>query len=142
MLKFEDVQQSKLVEVGWNFGQSYGGGYIAGQMIMSVIANRVRCGWGPWLDVIQRVPSFMAENEVPKFEFPNVWEGNFVKLLHVVGGVFDGSTPDMSKGALYWADMNRIERPWFKEKVIDPVKEDGLRVHPHCADMNSLWFFR
>jgi hypothetical protein len=44
MLKIEDVQKTKLVEIGWSFGQSYGGGHIAGQMIMHVIANRKRCG--------------------------------------------------------------------------------------------------
>jgi hypothetical protein len=146
MLKIEDVQKTKLVEIGWRFGQMYSGGYVSGQMIMHVIANRVRCGWGPWLDVIQKVPQFMAENELPPLEFPSVWNGSFMKLLHVVDGVFDGSLPDMSKGALYFADLNKIERSWFKTKILDPVKEDGpsvgQRQHPIVANVNSLSFFR
>ena len=146
MLKIEDIQRVKLVEIGWRFGQSYAGGHIAAQMIMHCVANRVRVGWGSWLDVIQKVPNFMAENELPPLEFPSGWNGSFVKVLHLVDGVFDGSVPDASKGALYWGDLTRIERPWFKENVVDPIKEDGpqagLRQHPMVANMNSLSFFR
>jgi hypothetical protein len=142
LLKIEDLQKAKLVETGWRFGQSYTGGYIAGQMAMSTLANRVRAGWGNWLEVIERVPNFMAENELPPLKFPNIWDGNFVKLLHVVDGVFDGSAVDLSKGALYWGDLARIERPWFKN-LIDAVNEEtGLRQHPIVASMTSLTFFR
>jgi hypothetical protein len=142
LLKIEDLQKAKLVELAWRFGQSYNGGYLAGQMVMSTLANRVRAGWGSWLDVIERVPNFMAENELPPLKYPGVWEGNFVKLLHVVDGVFDGSALDLSKGALYWGDLNKIERPWFRDKIVDAVNAEGLRQHPRVADMNSLAFFR
>lgn len=142
MLKLEDLQKSKLVELGWRFGQSYSGGHVAGQMVMSTIANRYRAGWGSWLEVLERVPAFMAENELPPLVWPNIWNGSFVKLLHVVDGVFDGSASDLSKGALYWGDLNKIERPWFKEKVLDATNAEGLRQHPRVADLNSLSFWR
>ena len=141
-MKIEDLQKAKLVELGWRFGQSYTGGYLAGQMVMSTLANRVRAGWGNWLEVIERVPNFMAENELPLLKYPNVWEGSFVKLLHVVDGVFDGSAADLSKGALYWADLARIERPWFRELLDAKNEETGLAQHPIVASMNSLTFFR
>ena len=146
MLKIEDFQKSKLIELAWRFGQSYGGGYLAGQMVMGALANRYRAGWGSWLEIVERVPTFMAENELPPLVWPSIWEGNFVKLLHVVDGVFDNSVIDLSKGALYWADLNKIERPWFKAKIMDAVSEEGLtagqRQHPIVANMNSLSFFR
>lgn len=143
MLKIEDLHKAKLVEIGWRFGQSYNGGHIAAQMVMNTIANRVRAGWGSWLDVLERVPFFMAENELPPLKWPSVWDGNFVKVLHVVDGVFDGSAVDMSKGALYWADLNRLERPWFRDNIVDAMNEEnGLRQHPRVADLNSLSFFR
>ena len=147
MLRIEDLQQSLLVSVGWRFGQSYGGGHLAAQMVMSTIANRVRAGFGNWFDVIHKIPNFMAEKELPPdVPFPTVWDGSFVKLLHVVGGVFEGSATDLSKGALYFCDLNRIERPDFKAKIIDPIKMDGPnageRQHPIVACMNSLSFFR
>jgi hypothetical protein len=146
MLRFEDLQQSQLVAMGWRFGQSYSGGYVAAQMVMSTIANRVRSGWGNWFDVLHKIPNFMAEKELPPLEFPTVWDGSFVKLLHVVGGVFEGSATDLSKGALYWGDLNRLERPWFKTNIVDAIKADGpqagLRQHPRVADINSLSFWR
>lgn len=145
MLKIEDVQRVKLLEVGWSFGQPYGG-HVAGQMIMHVIANRVRCGWGSWLEVIDRIPQFMAEATLPPVAWPSLWNGSFTKLCHLVDGVFDGSVSDVSKGSLYWGDLTRIERPWFQQKIIDPIKEDGpqagQRQHPIVANMNSLSFFR
>jgi len=142
ILKIEDIQKSVLVSLGWRFGQSYTGGYLAGQMVMSTLANRVRSGWGNWLEVLEKVPFFMAENELPPLKYPNIWDGNFVKLLHVVEGVFDGSAADLSKGALYWADLTRIERPWFVNLMEATNEETGMRQHPIVASMNSLTFFR
>ena len=142
MLKVEEMHKAKLVEIGWSFGQTYGGGYIPGQMVMSTLANRVRAGFGQWFDVINKIPAFMAENEIPPLVFPSLWDGSFIKLLHVVEGVYEGSATDLSKGALYWCDLNRIERPWFKEKIVDALKDSGERQHPIVANMNSLSFFR
>jgi hypothetical protein len=147
LLKVEDIHKAKLVETGWRFGQSYGGGYLAGQMVMAVLANRVRTGFcSSWFDVINRIPAFMAEKELPPLEFPSVWDGSFVKLLHIVEGVYEGAATDLSKGALYWADLNKIERPEFKARIIDPIKLDGPnageRQHPLVANLNSLSFFR
>lgn len=146
LLKVEDLQQSLLVSLGWRYGQLYTGGYLAGQMVMSVFMNRIKCGWGSHFDVLTKILPFAAENELPPLVYPNVWDGNFIKLLHIVTGVFDGSVADLSKGALYFADLTRIERSWFQEKIIDPIKEDGptagQRQHPIVANINSLSFFR
>ena len=143
MLKQDQYIQGKLVEMGWRFSQSYiGAGHIAGQMIMQTLANRVRCGWGSWLQIIDRVPAFMAEKELPPLVHPSVWDAGFIKLLHAVDGIYDGSVPDLSKGALYWCDLSRIENPWYKEKIVDAIDQDGLRRHPIIANMNGLCFFR
>lgn len=146
MLKQDDFIKAKLVELGWRFSQSYGGGHLAGQLVMHVLANRFRTGWGSWLSILDRVPVFMAEKELPKLEYPSVWEPVFVKLLHVVDGVYDGSTPDLSKGALYWGDLGKIESSWFLEKIVQAKKEDQngdlVPVHPRVNDMNSLSFWR
>lgn len=123
--------------MGWRFGQQYAGGHLAGQMVMHCIANRVRCGWGSWLEVISRIPLFMAENEMPPLDFPSVWNGAFVKLLHAVDGIYDGAATDLTKGALYWGDLNHIERQWFKERVMGDHD-----AHPRVADMNALSFWR
>ena len=113
---------------------------------MHCLANRVRVGWGSWLQVIDRIPIFSAENEVPTFEHPSVWDPSFVKLLHAVEGIYDGSTPDLSRGALYFADLRKIERDWFKTKIIQARKIDEgsgseVPVHQRVSDMNSLSFW-
>ena len=85
----------------------------------------------------------MAESELPVLKYPSLWDPDFVKLLHAVEGVFEGSAHDMAKGALYFCDLNHIERIWFKENVVDQVSEStGLRRHPLVANMNSLSFFK
>lgn len=140
-MKQDEYVKAQLVEMGYRFGKKYGG-HIAGQLVMSTIANRVRSGWGSWLHMLDRVPFYMAENELPAFEHPAVWEPGFVKLLQVVDGIYEGSASDMSKEALYWGDLSHIERDWFKEKIIQARKEDGTPVHPRVVDMGSLSFWR
>ena len=153
MLTQDNYVKGKLVEMGWRFGQSYVGaaGHIAGQMIMHTLANRVRCGWGSWLQVVDRVPSFMAENEMPPLTHPSLWDAAFVKLLQTVDGIFDGSVPDSSKGALYWGDLAKIERPWFMEKIVQAkrsalISQDTgelaeVPAHQRVANLNGLCFF-
>lgn len=148
MLKQDSYIQAKLIEIGWRWGKPQGG-HQAGEMVMHTIANRVRCGWGSWLNVIDRIPVFMAENDMPPLEHPSIWEPAFVKLLHTVDGIYDGSVPDKSKGALYWGELSKIERPWFKALIAatnPTIPEDGsgieLRQHPAVANINSLTFFR
>ncbi len=149
LLKQDDLIKAQLVCMGWRWSQAYSGGHVAGELVMSTLANRTRCGWGSWLQVIDSVPKYMAENELPPLSFPSVWEPAFVKLLHSVDGIYDGSVPDKSKGALYWGELNKIERPWFKALIAatnPTIIEDGsgveLRQHPIVANINSLTFFR
>jgi hypothetical protein len=118
-------------------------------MVMNTVANRVRLGHGSWLDVITNVPKYMAENEMPPLVYPSVWEPAFVKMLHAVEGIYDGSAIDKSNGATYWADLQLIERKWFKDLLAqtnEPLDADGseqrLKTHPMCANINSLAFFR
>jgi hypothetical protein len=103
---------------------------------MSCLANRQRLGWGSWLDIINSIPKYSATLEQPT-GVPSIWEPGFVRLLHEVEAIFDGSQ-DYAKGALYWADTAKgITNPWFKEKIIDEPT-----AHPRVGDMNSLMFFR
>lgn len=142
MLRQDDYIKGKLVEIGWRFCKSYiGAGHIAGQMIMHTVANRVRCGWGSWLQVLDGIPKYMAENELPPLEHPAVWDATFVKLLQTVDGIYDGSTPDLSKGALFWCDLAKIERDWFREKIVTAQKPDGTLQHMRVANTNGLNFW-
>ncbi len=76
--------KSQLVSYGWRYGQLYGGGHLAGTLVMQALANRVRRGFGSYLQVLESVPLYMAEHEMPPLKYPSLWEPNFVKLLHAV----------------------------------------------------------
>ena len=70
-------------------------------------------------------------------------------FVGTVDGVFDGSVPDSSKGALYWGDLAKIERPWFMEKIVQSrrmalVSEGELTevpAHQRVANLNGLNFW-
>jgi hypothetical protein len=141
------------VQVGIRYGTLYGGGHLAGTMVMQAIANRTRQGWGSWLQVIQNMPQFAAENELPPLAYPSIWDANLVKMLHAVEGIYSGSAIDMTQGptiidnkpksgGLYFGMLNKIERPWFKEHIIQAVDPmNGLKLHNRVADMNTLSFW-
>jgi hypothetical protein len=153
MLTQDSFIKSQLVCAGWRYGTLYGGGHLAGTMVMCAIANRVRAGWGSWLQVLDRLPAFAAEKDIPPIVYPSLWEPNFVKMLHAVEGIYSGSATDLTQGqtvvdnkpksgGLYFGMLNKIERPWFKEFVIDAINPaTGLKLHNRVADMNSLSFW-
>jgi len=111
---------------------------------MSVLANRFRAGWGSWSDIIDNIPKTSALKVMPTGS-PEIWSPEFVKLLHEVDGIFDGSVnyaaPKDDVGtinkAFYWADLRFIENDWFYERILDQPD-----LHPKIADMNSLALFK
>jgi hypothetical protein len=142
MLRQDDYQKGKLVDVMLAHGAVYGG-HLAGCIIGSVIANRVRKGWGSWIEVINRIPKLSATTEMP-VAVPEIWEPMFVKFLHEVDGIYDGSknyasfkTHDGSQvDALYWCDSRFIETDYFKEQILGQRER-----HPKIGDMNTLLLF-
>jgi hypothetical protein len=134
MLRQDDFTKSQLVLTGWRWGKEYGG-HLASCMIMSCISNRVRLGWGTWLEVIDRIPLFAATTEMPTGT-PSIWEPGFVRLLHEVDAIYDGSQ-DFSKGAVYWCDTRNVDTAFFKEKILSQQSD-----HARIVEMNTLCCFR
>lgn len=132
MLRQDDWQKAQLVTFGWLHGKKYGG-HLAACMIMSVVMNRVKLGWGTVADVIFKYNE-KAGNVPPSPEVPQIWSPEFVRLLHECESIFDGSQ-DYAKGATYFCDTAEPILPWFKEHVLD---EHRTKI----CDMNSLMFFR
>ena len=85
--------------------------------------------------MIDNIPKYAAQTEMPTGT-PEIWEPNFVRLLHEVEAIFDGSK-DYSNGALYWCDTRRIDTSFFKEKILSQ-----LDSHPRIGEMNTLALFR
>src|SRR5271166_4723806 len=140
MLRPDALLKSLIVLEAWRQGQGFGNQQIP-MMVAGCLSNRVRLGWGHWLEVLQRLPRFSATLEQPNRDlFPNIWEPSFVKLLHAIDGVYDGSIPDPALGGLYWADLSKgragITNPWFQEKIIDSAS------HLPVANQGSFTVFR
>jgi len=135
LLRQDDYQKSQLVTVGWKHGKEYGG-HLAPCIIMSCLANRQKLGWGTWLEILEDVPNKCSTLEQPT-GIPQIWEPNFVRLLHEVEAIFD-SSKDYSNGALYWFDSAKeVTNPWFKEKILG-----DMETHRKVGDMNSLIYLR
>jgi hypothetical protein len=133
-LRMDDFIKAQLVLFAWREGRGWGG-YLASCMILSTIVNRQRAGWGSWLSLLDGAPS-KAGSLVPATGSPDLWEPNFVKLLHEVSALYEGAK-DYASGALYYCDSARIDNEWFKVKILGNPQE-----HPRIGEMGTLMLFR
>jgi len=140
MLRQDDFVKSQLVLECWRQGHHFGSHQIP-LMILGCLANRQRLGWGSFLEILKNVPKFAYVLEQPNRDvFPDIWAPEFVKLLHGVDGVYEGSIPDPALGGIYWADLSKgkagITNPWFRDKVL------ASPVHTACANQGAFTIFR
>ena len=138
MLRQDDAVKAYVVLECWRQGHHVGNHQIP-LMIAGCLSNRVRLGWGQWLDVLMGVPKFSATLEQPnRDKWPDIWSPDFVKVLHAIDGIYDGSIADPALGGLYWADLSKgragITNPWFQEKILD--------VRTPCANQGPFTVFR
>ena len=130
MLRQDDFVASHLVLEAWRQGCDWGNQQIP-CIILGCLTNRVKLGWGTWLDVLQKIPVYSATLVQPnRDKWPNVWDSVFIKLLHLAPAIMDGSMPDPAYGGVYWADTRSIETQWFKEKIM-------ARQDVHSASCNQ-----
>lgn len=134
MLRQDDWQRSQLVTFGWLHGKRYGG-HLGSCVIMSIIANRVKLGWGSVAEIIHKFPE-KAANPLPTYEVPHIWAPDFVRLLSEVENIFDGSK-DYAQGATYFCDTAESIADWFQKHILDEKQ-----LHPSVGSMNSLMWFR
>jgi hypothetical protein len=140
MVRQDDYVKALVVTECWRQGKDFGNHQIP-TIIAGCLANRVRLGWGSWLDVLKKIPNFSAVLVQPNRDLlPDIWEPNFVKLLHNIDGIYDGSIADPAMGGIYWADLSKgkagITNQWFQEKIIDSP------AHLPCANQGPFTIFR
>jgi hypothetical protein len=133
MLRTDDFVKGQLVLYGWRAGRAWGG-HTASCLILSVLANRHKRGWGAYMDLLADAPN-KAGSDFDDTAIPNLWDPNFVRLLHEVESIFDGSM-DHAKGALYYCDSTKIDNPWFKQFILDKPDE-----HARIGGMDTLMLF-
>jgi hypothetical protein len=106
--------------------------------VMHLVRNRHSAGWfgGDWLKILADAPD-KAATIYPASEV-DLRETNVKLVLYHVDDIFNGMAPDKyTEGALYYAELNRVERNWFVTEIArDPVH------HPRCAQVGPVTFFR
>lgn len=106
-----------------------------------IVRNRARAGWygGDWLEIIGNdyLTSPYREPELVVGAFPDTREPGFLRALQSIESVYDGTEPDpMTKGALYYAELNLVSSDWFKQNILgDPQK------HWRIAQVGTLTLF-
>lgn len=137
MLRSEHFVKSQLALAAWREAHHYGG---SNPMIMVAcgLANRVRAGWGSWLQVIDQIPVFSAVNldEQPTGQ-PDLMDPNVVHLLQAIDGIYDGNAQDLAAGGLYFCDLGKVTRLWFRENIMQKPHE-----HPRAAVSVAFQFYK
>lgn len=125
-----------------------GGSLEQMKAICYCLRNRVRAGWGEWMDVIERGDETRA-NEATEPTPIDTSNRAYQRLLHDVDDIYFGHPSDLSEGktledtlcekerpCFYWLFLNRPMRPWFKENIAGD-KEN----HPSNATMGLMMFY-
>lgn len=105
---------------------------------MFVLRNRRQAGWlgGDWMRVIDRAPECAGTLYEP--QVIDLRDTCFRMVLAQVDDVVSGLAQDRyTQGALYYAELNKIDRPWFRENVLA-----DLDHHPRVAQVGNVFFFR
>jgi len=121
------------------------------QCLAFIERNRVRAGWmgGDWLSVIANDPAYSAyqgnghvysggPGPAVLQQFPDLRDDSFQRFLWEVDRIYDGSRGDtMTEGALWWAEADKINRPWFLENIARKLEQ-----HPRVAQVANLTLWR
>ena len=102
-----------------------------------VVRNRHKAGWGSVVDCITKKNQFTSMS-VPGDGQLTRWPktGEFLNTLHDANRILDGSDGDLTKGALYYANLEIATSGWFFEHIVgDPVG------HPVTATIGRHTFF-
>lgn len=113
------------------------------------LRNRVRAGWGEWIEVIETADESRA-NEPQEPMRLDTGSRSYQRLLHDVDDIYFGhSSKDSSEGAtledslcdterpcFYWLFLARPMSDWFKENIASQ-KEN----HPSNVTMGLMMFF-
>lgn len=117
------------------------GGTMNMLAVAQVIANRVKAGWngGDWLAVLDNASASSAYKDEPHMRGGirlNPRDTAFRQLLQKIDDVYHGIAVDDTEGALYFAELNRIDRPWF----LNNISRNQLE-HPRVATVGMVSFF-
>ena len=122
------------------------------------IRNRVRAGWGDWIDVMEHAQEYAANPERERFAL-DMNRRAVQRMIADVDDLYYGaqanvtgqggkeptaqrfateatSTEEALEKCLYWADCKREFTAWFKENILRNQQE-----HRTAAQMGIMMFF-
>jgi hypothetical protein len=112
------------------------------------LRNRVRAGWGEWMDVIETADEHRA-NMPPEPMRIDLDSRAYQRLLHDVDDIYfghsssDGDGPTLEdalcnreRPCFYWYFLNKPMRQWFKDNIATDHEN-----HPSNATMPLMMFF-
>ncbi len=128
--RFDDFIRGQVALTAWRHGKDYGG-HLASLLVAHCLKNRVQRGWSNWTGVLEHLPKYSATLEQPG-GWPDGWNKDFLRVLAEMDSIVDGTARDMANAGVFWADIGKIDNPWFLEKIV----RDG--AHARVCDMNTL----
>lgn len=112
------------------------------------LRNRVRAGWGEWMDVIETADEHRGNepNELIRIDHNG---RAYQRLLHEADDIYFGHSSSYGDGptledtlcakdrpCFYWLYLNRPMRQWFKDTIATDKQN-----HPSNATMGLMMFF-
>lgn len=133
----ENFIKAQLAALAHREGHEHGGtnNMLA---VAFVMRNRQRAGWrgGEWLGIIHTAEE--VASRISEVSAPDLRDINFRILLQQIDDVYSGMAADkITEGALYYAELNRIESTWFRKHILD-----DLEHHPRVANVGNVVFFK
>lgn len=141
-MTYENYVKAKLLDLAAREALHFGGTECM-TAVAQVIYNRVQAGWGEWREVIDTADKFRGtQTEPPKVDQKDM---NFRRMLVLIDSIYHGinedgggvniSTDRGDARALYYANLNDLNCPWFQENIL---RKDA---HPCLATVGPLSFF-
>jgi hypothetical protein len=106
--------------------------------VAHVIKNRIAAWGGDWITQITKPLQFSSMTVLGDTQ-TIVWpsEKDVVNIYVLLSSVYDGTDPDNTNGALYYANLEVATSGWFFENIVQ--KPD---LHPKTAVIGKQTFFK
>ncbi|MCU1305162.1 MAG: hypothetical protein JWQ87_5446 [Candidatus Sulfotelmatobacter sp.] len=158
-MTISDFVVSQLCLVSWREAQRLAPGNRDAMIgIAHCIHNRIVAGWhsGDWLKVISEYPLHSADliEDIDFRSLPELRDPNFNWLVPQVERLYSGTLRDTvtaspsiafampradalgkraiappPHGALFWCDLNRVTRKWFKDNILAVRDQHPILSH-------------
>jgi Cell Wall Hydrolase len=106
-----------------------------------VVRNRVKAGWngGDWCAVMEahnQFSSMVILGDPNTIRWPETRDPLFLSVLVKTATIFDGTEPDITDGALYYANLSVPVGAWFLQNIVQ-----NPAAHPRKGTVGQQTFF-